>query len=120
MLGLGQFGLLPQDCLGEFFEAPEQDLQISILERGGPIQGRRFRRELHIHGFTVDLVGDFEVGPVTLRRVGGTGALGLAALHHPLQDRPSAKVFQLIETLLEFVEALRVPFQLGALFRAPD
>ena len=48
MLGLGQFGLLPQDCLGEFFEAAEQDLQLSILEGGGSIQGRRFRRELHI------------------------------------------------------------------------
>ena len=28
MLGLGEFGLLPQDCLGEFFEAPEQYLRI--------------------------------------------------------------------------------------------
>ena len=66
MLGLGQFGLLPQDCLGEFFEAPEQDLQLSILEGGGSIQGRRFRRELHIDRFTVGLIGDFEVGPVAL------------------------------------------------------
>ena len=66
MLGLGQFGLLPQDCLGEFFEAPEQDLQLSILDGGVSIQGRRFRRELHIDGFTVGLIGDFEVGSVAL------------------------------------------------------
>ena len=69
MLGLGQFGLLPQDYLGELFEAPEQYLQLSILEGGGPIQWCRFRRELHIDGFTVGLTGDFEVGPVTLGRV---------------------------------------------------
>jgi hypothetical protein len=114
MLGLSQFGLLPQDCLGEFFEAPEQDLQLSILEGGGSIQGRRFRREFHIDGFTVGLIGDFEVGPVALGRVGGTGALGFAALHRPLQYRPFAEVLQLIETSFEFVEALRVAFQVGS------
>jgi hypothetical protein len=46
--------------------------------------------------------------------------VGFAALHHPLQYRPFAEALQLIETSFEFVEALRVAFQLGTRFRVPD
>ena len=41
MGGLCQFGLMPQDGLGEPFEAVEQVLQLSILQRGGFVEGRR-------------------------------------------------------------------------------
>jgi hypothetical protein len=58
MLGLGQFGLLAQDSVGEFFEAREQDLQLSMLECGGSIQGRCLRGEFHIDSFAVGLIGD--------------------------------------------------------------
>ena len=63
---MGQFGLVPQDGLRKLFEAVEQSLQVSILPGSSLIKGSRFRRELHIDGFPVDLIGEFEVGPVPL------------------------------------------------------
>ena len=62
----GEIGPVWPAAAGLFGRVFEQDLQLSILEGGGSIQGRRFRRELHIDGFTVGLIGDFEVGPVAL------------------------------------------------------
>jgi hypothetical protein len=37
--------------------------------------------------------------------VSAAGALGLAAFHHPFQDRSLREVFQALEFALEFLEA---------------
>ena len=66
MLGVGQFGLVPQDGLRELFETVEQGLRLSILLGGCLVEGSRLRRELHIDRFPIGLVGDLVVGPVTL------------------------------------------------------
>jgi hypothetical protein len=46
--------------------------------------------------------------------------MNFATLHHPLQYRPLAEALDSLEVPLELFEALRVAFQDGALFRAPD
>jgi hypothetical protein len=81
--------------------------------------GHRLRRQLHIDGFAVGLIGDFEVpraawSGLTHRRTGLCRASSSASL------RSLAEVCQLIETSFEFVEALCVAFQLGTRFRVPD
>ncbi len=47
-------------------ETVKQGFQFSILLRGSQIQGSRLRRKLHIDRFPIGLVGELEVGPVTL------------------------------------------------------
>jgi hypothetical protein len=37
---------------------------------------------------------------VALGGIGGTGALGFAAFHHPLEKRPFAEILQLLKFLL--------------------
>ena len=59
------------------------------------------------------LVGKLEVRTVALAGIGGTGALGFAALHHPLQNRTFAEILDLFQASSEFQEALRVAFQRG-------
>ncbi len=46
--------------------------------------------------------------------------MGFAALHHPLQHRPFAEVLEWLDAAFEFPEALRVAFQDGAMFQAPE
>ena len=112
-LGRCQFGLVMQDGFGKFVEAVEQGFQLAVLLRCGPIQRCRFRRELDIDCFAVGLVRELEVGTVALGGVGGTGALGFAALHHPLQHGTFAEILDLFQISSEFQEALRVAFQGG-------
>src|SRR6266550_2668017 len=73
--------------------------------------GGRFRGKFHIDCFAIGFVGEFEVGPVTLRGVGGTGTAGFAALHHPLQNRTFAEILDLFEPSSKFPEAVHVAVQ---------
>ena len=66
VFGLGQCGLVLQDGLRKLFEAVEQGLQLSILQGGRLIKGSGLRGELHIDCFAIDLIGELEVGPVSL------------------------------------------------------
>ena len=75
--------------------------------------GARFRREFDIDRFAVRFVGKFEVRAVALGGVGGAGALGFAALHHSLQNRTFAEIFDLLQASSEFQKALRVALQGG-------
>ena len=45
--------------------------------------------------FSVGLVGKLEGRTVALGSVGGTGALGFAAFHHPLQNGTLAEILDL-------------------------
>jgi hypothetical protein len=50
---------------------------------------------------------------VALAGVGGTGALGFTAFHHPLQNGTFAEILDLFQAPPEFQEALRVALQGG-------
>jgi len=50
---------------------------------------------------------------VALGGIGGTGALGFAALHHPLQNCTFAEILDLFQISSEFQEALPVAIQGG-------
>src|SRR5437016_5504595 len=50
---------------------------------------------------------ELEVRTVALGGIGGTGALGFAALHHPLQNCAFAEILDLLQASSEFQEALR-------------
>jgi hypothetical protein len=50
---------------------------------------------------------------VALGGIGGTGALGFAALHHPLQNCTFAEIVDLFQSSSEFQKALRVALQGG-------
>src|SRR4029077_11968365 len=63
------------------------------------------RAEFHVDGFALDLVGPFEVRAMTLRRIPVAGAVGLAALHHSLQDGALQEIPQLVEFLTSLAEA---------------
>src|SRR5260370_42296500 len=65
-VGFCQFGLMSQDGLRELLEAVEQALQLAILQGGGPIEGRGLRRERHIVGLPIGLIGEFEIWAVAL------------------------------------------------------
>jgi hypothetical protein len=51
--------------------------------------------------------------------VGGTGAPGFTALHHPLQNCPFAEILDLFDAASEFQEALCVAFQGGTTCHGP-
>ena len=70
--------------------------------------------------FSVGLVGKLEVRTVALGGVRGTGALGFAALHHPLQNCTFAEILDLFQASSEFQEALRVAFQGGIWCKGTD
>jgi hypothetical protein len=50
---------------------------------------------------------------VALGGIGGTGALGFAALHHPLQNCTFAEIVDLLQSSSEFQKALCVTLQGG-------
>jgi len=52
---------------------------------------------------------------VAFGRVAGTGALSLAAFHHPLQNGTFAETVDLFEAPPKLQKSLRVPFQGGIL-----
>ena len=66
----------------------------------------RLAAELHVDRLAIGLVGPFEVGAVTFGGVAVAGALGMAALHHPLQDGSLEKVIQMLELLPGLAESL--------------
>src|SRR2546425_12333524 len=75
--------------------------------------GAASRESLTLTVLPVGLVGKLEVRTVALGGVGGTGALGFAALHHPLQNCTFAEILDLFEASSEFQEALCMAFQGG-------
>ena len=95
--GLRQFGLMAQDILRWSFETIEQGPQFSILLRSGAKHGHHFGSEFDVDRFAFGLIRPLEVRSMTLSRVVATSALGFAALHHPLEKRPFAEVFQLLK-----------------------
>ena len=95
--GLGQFGLMAQDRLRQRFESVEQGPQFSILVRRGAKHGHDVAGQFHIDGFAFGFIGPLEVRSVAFGRVVAASALGLAALHHPLEERPFAEVLQLLK-----------------------
>ena len=70
--------------------------------------------------FAVGLAGKLEVRTVAPARIGGTGTLGLAALHRPLQNRTFAETLDLFDPPSEFQEALGIAFQRGIRFDGAD
>ena len=100
MSGLGPFDLLTQGGLRQSFQTIEQGLQFSILLRSGAKHGHYFASELHVDGFAFGLISPLEVRSVSFSRVLAAGALGFAALHHPLEKRPFAEILQLLKFLL--------------------
>ena len=71
----------------------------------GLIERRGLLAELHVDGFAVDLVGPFKIRAMTLGGIPVAGAVGLAALHHSLQDGPLQEIPQLVELLTGLAEA---------------
>ena len=94
---LGPFGLMAQGGLRQSFQAIEQGLQFSILLRSGAKRGHHFGSEFHIDGFAPGLIRPLEVRSVAFVRILAASALGFAALHHPLEKRPFAKILQLLK-----------------------
>ena len=99
MSGLGQLGLMAQDGLRQSFESIEQGPQFSILVSGGAKNGHYVASEFHIDGFALGLIRPLEVRSVAFGRVLAASALGLATLHHALEQRPFAEVLQLLKFL---------------------
>jgi hypothetical protein len=95
--GLSSFGLMAQDSLRQPFETIEQRPQFSILLRGSAKPGHYFGSELHIDGFAFGLIRPLEVRSMAFSGVVAASALSFAALHHPLEKRPFAEVFQLLK-----------------------
>jgi len=95
LLGFCQFGLVTQDGFRKFIEAVEQGFQLAVLLCSGSLQRSRCRRELDIDRLAAGFVGKLEVRSVALGGVGGTGALGFTALHHPLQNCTFAEILDL-------------------------
>src|SRR5438445_6574715 len=82
--------------------------------------GAASRESLTLTVLPVGLVGKLEVRTVALGGVGGTGALGFAAFHHPLQNCTFAEILDLLQASFEFQEALRVALQRGVRFNGAD
>ena len=88
---------MAQDSLRQRFESVEQGPQFSILVRRGAKHGHHIASEFHIDRFALGLICPLEIGSVAFSRVVAASALGLAALHHPLEQRPFAEVLQLLK-----------------------
>ena len=97
MGGLCPLGLMAQGSLRQRFQSVEQGLQFPILVRGGAKQGHHLASEFYIDGFAVGLIRPLEVRSVAFGRILAASALGLAALHHPLEKRPFAEVLQFLK-----------------------
>jgi hypothetical protein len=102
------FGHASQCGSGEALQSGQNRFQLAVALGGGLVQGCGFRAELYVDRLAVDLIGPFEVGAVTFRRIAMAGAPGLAALHHPFGDGALQKVIQLQKLPLELLEALGV------------
>ena len=87
------------------FHSGQSGLEFAVLFDGGLIERRGLRAELHVDGFALDLVSPFEVRAMTLGRIPVASAVGLAALHHSLQDGPFQEISQLVEFLTSLAEA---------------
>ena len=79
-----------------------------MLFGGGLVEGRALRTELHVDGFTFDLIGPYEIGAVAFGGIAVAGALRPSALHHSLQDRSLQKIVELLEFLQGLAETLLV------------
>ena len=69
------------------------------------IERRGLGADLHVDGFSLDLVGPFEIRAMTMGSIPMAGAVGMAALHHALQDGPLQEIPQLVESLAGMAEA---------------
>jgi hypothetical protein len=98
--GLGLFGLMAQHGLGQSFQTIEQGLQFSILLRSGAKHGHYFASELHVDRLAFGLIRPLEVRSMSFSRILAASALGVAALHHPLEKRSFAEILQLLKFLL--------------------
>ena len=94
---MGPFDVLAQGSLRQPFKTIEQGLQFSILLRSGAKHGHHFGSEFHIDGFAFGLISPLEVRSMSFSRVLAASALGFAALHHPLENRPFAEILQLLK-----------------------
>jgi hypothetical protein len=97
---LGSFGLMAQGSLRQSFKTIEEGLQFSMLLGSGAKYGHCFTSELHVDRFAFRLIRPLEVRSMSFSRVLAAGALGFAALHHPLEKRPFAEKLQLSKFLL--------------------
>ena len=90
-------------------QSSEERFQLARLLDGGSIQRRHFGVELEVDRLVVNLEGAFEVGPVAFGRIPVTGALLVAALHHPLEHRSLAEVVELSDLPFKGFKTLCVP-----------
>src|ERR1035437_1679376 len=83
----------------------QSGLEFAVLFGGGLIERRGLGAELDVDGLSLELVGPFEIGAMTARSIPLASAVGMAALHHALQDGPLQEVLQLVEFLASLAEA---------------
>ena len=69
------------------------------------IERRGLGAELDVDGLSLDLVGPFEIRAMTMGSIPMAGAIGMAALHHALQNGPLQEIPQLVEFLASLAEA---------------
>ena len=99
---LGQLG---QGGSRQTFQPSQSRLEFAVLFGGVQVEGSGLWTQLHIDGFALDLVSPFEVGAMTLGGIPVTGAVGMAAFHHALQDGSLEEIPQLLEFPTSLAEA---------------
>lgn len=99
---LGQLG---QGSSRQTFQPSQSSFEFAVLFGGVLVEGSGLWAKLHVDSFAFDLVSPFEVGAMPLGGIPVTGAVGLAAFHHALQDGPLEEIPQLLELLTSLAEA---------------